>query len=118
MINLNKISKLGIGTYRMTVNNLEHVNSLQYAIDNGVNLIDTASNYQFGDSEKLIGSLLKKNTRKKAFVLTKAGYVQGSDINTFSKILSTSRTIKISESFLYSIEPSFLEAQIMLLLSV
>jgi aryl-alcohol dehydrogenase-like predicted oxidoreductase len=112
MISLNKISKLGIGTYRMTHTYEEHINSLRYGIDNGVNLIDTASNYQFGNSEKLIGEVLDKITRKNAFIITKAGYIQGNDINDFSKILNTSRTIKIKDSFFYSIESSFLEAQI------
>ena len=113
MINFNKLSKIGLGTYRMTITNKEHINSLQYAIDNGVNLIDTASNYQFGNSEKLIGSILDESTRKKVFILTKAGYIQGSDVNTFSRILNTPRTVKINDNFLYSIEPSFLEAQIL-----
>jgi aryl-alcohol dehydrogenase-like predicted oxidoreductase len=112
MIDLKNISKLGIGTYRMNKNNQTHICSLQYAIENGINLIDTASNYQFGSSEELIGECLSKNQRKNAFIISKAGYVNGNDINVFAKVLDNPRTIKINDSFLYSIEPSFLEAQI------
>ncbi|WP_077399128.1 aldo/keto reductase [Cellulophaga omnivescoria] len=112
MINFNEISKIGIGTYRMTYESQEHINALQYAIESGVNLIDTASNYQFGNSEKLIGDLLKRTKRDKTFIITKAGYINGNDINRFSRILNSLRTIKVNNNFLYSIEPSFLEAQI------
>lgn len=112
MKKLDKISKIGIGTYRMNITNQEHCNALSYAIDNGVCLIDTASNYQFGNSEKLIGSVLNGKKRENTFIITKAGYIQGEDINTFSSILEPLRTIKINKNFLYSIEPSFLETQI------
>lgn len=112
MIELNEISKLGIGTYRMSINTQEHRISLKYALDSGINLIDTASNYQSGNSEKLIGSLLNKSIRDEAFVISKAGYVQGNDINTFSKVLKTPRTYKISDNFLYSLDEKFLEAQL------
>ncbi len=112
MQELSEISKIGLGTYRMSLRNPEHIQSLKYALDNGINLIDTASNYQLGNSEKLIGKVLDKKERKSAFIISKAGYVQGEDIIKFSNILNSSRTIRINNSFLYSIAPEFLEAQV------
>jgi len=112
MIDLKEISKIGIGTYKMFINNIEHIESLSFAISKGINLIDTASNYQFGDSEKLIGKLISQIDREKVFVISKAGYIQGNDILTFSKFLNNKGTIKISERFYYSIEKQFLQLQI------
>lgn len=112
MIDFNKISRIGIGTYRMNITNKEHLNSLRYAFEQGINLIDTASNYQFGNSERLIGSVLNGKKRENTFIVTKAGYIQGEDINAFSSILNKSRTIRINDNFLYSIDSLFLESQI------
>ncbi|KPM33412.1 Aldo/keto reductase [Croceitalea dokdonensis DOKDO 023] len=112
MIDVRNLSKLGIGTYRMSENDPSHFSSLNYAIEKGVNLIDTASNYQFGDSERLIGKVLDSNTRQNVFIITKAGYINGADITEFSKILNTPWTIKVRDNFLYSIEPKFLRAQL------
>ncbi len=111
MIDFTKISRLGIGTYKMTINDNNHQKAFEYALGKGINLIDTASNYQFGNSEKLIGSMLK-GMRKKVFLISKSGYIQGDDIKSYSYMLSSPRTIKISDNFLYSINSSFLEAQI------
>ncbi len=112
MIEINKMSNLGLGTYRMEIGNKTHQKTISYAVENGINLIDTASNYQFGNSEKLIGSVLNKKRRKDAFIISKAGYINGNDINVFSENLKSSRSIKINESFYYSIEPNFIEKQI------
>jgi len=112
MIDLKDISKIGIGTYKMSSNSTKHIESLNYAIDCGINLIDTASNYQFGDSERLIGNLISQINREKVFIISKAGYIQGNDKKKFSSFLDNKRTIKISEGFYYSIEKEFLELQI------
>lgn len=111
MIKISDITPIGIGTYRMTLGNIEHQKALKYALENRINLIDTASNYQFGNSEKLIGSILKEN-RKDQFIISKAGYISGPDIKEFSKFLENSRSIKINNNFFYSIEPNFIKKQI------
>lgn len=112
MISINKISKLGIGTYRMTISNKEHFSSLQHSIDNGVNLIDTSSNYQFGNSERLIGEIISKNDRKQLFIISKAGYIEGDDVKEFADLLNLETTTKIDDGFYYSFEKSFLKKQI------
>lgn len=112
MIEINKMSNLGLGTYRMDINNTEHKKTTSYALENGINLIDTASNYQFGNSERLIGSVLDKKKRKGTFIISKAGYINGDDIHRFSENLKNSRSIKINDNFYYSIEPDFIEKQI------
>jgi aryl-alcohol dehydrogenase-like predicted oxidoreductase len=111
MINLHELSKVGIGAYRMTSANTEHTAALEYALEKGINLIDTASNYQFGNSEKLIGDTIK-NIRKNIFLISKAGYIQGSDIHTYSSSLNNSKTTKINDKFYYSIDTSFLKKQV------
>ncbi|MBA5629240.1 aldo/keto reductase [Moheibacter lacus] len=111
MINLENLSKIGIGTYRMSIENNNHREALEYAIDNGINLIDTASNYQNGNSEKLIGKLIDSSLRENVFIITKAGYIQGDDINKLSSI-NKNKIVHINERFYYSIDKSFIELQI------
>ncbi|EJG01450.1 aldo/keto reductase [Flavobacterium sp. F52] len=108
MVNLKNLSKIGIGTYRMSIQDLEHRNSLNYAIEKGINLIDTASNYQNGDSEKLIGNFIKDSERKNVFVVTKAGYIQGDDIEKI-KGLNIKKLIKITNHFFYSLDKKFIK---------
>ncbi|MGQ7856702.1 aldo/keto reductase [Pedobacter sp. WC2501] len=75
LIALEDLSKIGIGTYRMSVSNNDHIAALKAAMEYGGTLIDTASNYQYGKSEALIGSFIKENPQKDVFVITKAGYI-------------------------------------------
>ena len=49
MILHKNISKIGIGTYKMTNNIINHKEAIEYALEKGINLIDTASNYQNGN---------------------------------------------------------------------
>ena len=54
MIALDNISRIGLGTYRMSLMNNKDIHTLHYAVKSGVNLIDTASNYENGNSELLM----------------------------------------------------------------
>jgi aryl-alcohol dehydrogenase-like predicted oxidoreductase len=110
MIKIDSISKIGIGTYRMNNDSIVHQESLNYAIESGINLIDTASNYQNGGSEKLVGHIITKQERENTFLITKAGYAQGSDINKISQN-NIKSFIKISDTFYYSLDVEFIKMQ-------
>ena len=77
---------VGFGGYRIDIAEPEHREALKAALLNGCNLVDTASGYGNGNSEKLVGSVLEelisKNQiqREEVIVVTKAGYVQGDNL--------------------------------------
>ena len=72
-------SEISLGTWQLGSRWGEPFNAevaeqtLQTAVDNGINLFDTADIYQDGESEKAIGRFLLKNKDKKIFVVTKMG---------------------------------------------
>ena len=77
------ISRLGLGTWQAaggeswsghSDNDLLSV--YHYALDNGVNFIDTAPVYGNGHSEELVGRLIADYTRDKLFIATKCGLPQ------------------------------------------
>ncbi|MCS3901602.1 aldo/keto reductase [Methanococcus voltae] len=64
------VSILGFGAMRFPLKNgridkLKTEEMLKYAIDNGVNFIDTAFPYHFGESEIFLGNFLSKNPEYK-----------------------------------------------------
>ncbi|SIQ80652.1 Aldo/keto reductase family protein [Chryseobacterium sp. RU37D] len=110
MLNINEISKIGIGTYRMT-NNSEDSGVLNYALKSGINIIDTASNYGFGESELLLGNNISKQMRSSIFIVSKVGYIQGEDINRV-KNMDDLEYVELNEHFLFSIAPEFISFQL------
>lgn len=110
MVKIEDISKIGLGTYRMGTNDLENIKVLQYAIDAGINLIDTASSYNSGTSELLIGNSINEITRTSIFIVSKAGYIQGEDIDRIRE--NNLEHIEVNESLLFSIDPDFVSFQI------
>lgn len=61
-----KVSAVGFGALRV-----KEPAVLFKALDLGVTVIDTAHTYQNGNSEKLVGTVLKEFGRKKAVIITK-----------------------------------------------
>lgn len=103
------MSKVGFGAYRVSVKSQEHREALRLALENKISLIDTSSNYTGGESEKLIGEVLKTSSYR-PLIVSKAGYLQGENIelaNQYSEDL-----VDISANLKHSIHPVFIEDQL------
>ncbi len=106
------MSIIGFGGYRVSIESKGHYEALKYALDSGCSLIDTSSIYTNGDSEKLIGKVLKESNYRPTIV-SKVGYIQG---GVFDVIKDNDELqadlVKFSENIYHSIHPSFIENQL------
>lgn len=91
-----KPSALGFGTMRLPVinNNSARIDEKQaremiyYAIDHGVNYVDTAYPYHKGESELFLGKILKGSYREKVKIASKLPVVLVNEGNDFDRFLN------------------------------
>lgn len=88
-----KVSRLCMGTMNMgskqwkpwIYDEKESQPIIQHALDNGVNFIDLADFYSFGEGERVVGNILKRISRREDLVITtKVGYALGEPENAYS----------------------------------
>ena len=106
---------IGFGGCRVSVTSDEHREALEKAVDLGISLIDTSANYTNGDSEKLIGEVLKKS-QNKPLLVSKVGYIQGGNLQVIEELNNEGKAVeelvKVNESLWHSIHPDFIRNQI------
>jgi aryl-alcohol dehydrogenase-like predicted oxidoreductase len=112
VLELDNLSRIGFGCYRVTVDSQSHYDALLHALASGCNLIDTASTYAGGKSEELVGRVLQDSQRE-AFVVTKAGYVPSALMaQELSEQIPETDVTALPNGAYYSINPDFLRLQI------
>ncbi|MBX9703986.1 MAG: aldo/keto reductase [Silvanigrellaceae bacterium] len=120
------VSPVGFGSYRIGLSQglgyPECENALQLALKKSLNLIDTSTNYGDGQSEILIGKCLAHSisqgvcTRENIVVVSKAGYLQGSNLE-LARVKEMhgepfEDVVKFGADVWYCIHPSFLIDQV------
>jgi len=73
-----KLSELGLGTYLGELDeetDRRYAHTIELALEKDINVIDTAINYRYMKSERVIGDVLSRVGRERAFVSTKGGYI-------------------------------------------
>ena len=88
------VSRIGLGTWAIgggpawggDKDESESIKTIQAAPGMGVNLIDTAPGYNFGNSENIVGKALSGMKRESAVVITKCGIVWTRKGGLFNKV--------------------------------
>ena len=88
------ISRIGLGTWAIgggpawggDKSKDESIATIQKCPELGVNLIDTAPGYNFGQSERIVGEALNGMDREKVAVMTKFGIVWTREGALFNKV--------------------------------
>jgi aryl-alcohol dehydrogenase-like predicted oxidoreductase len=118
------VSRLGFGTYRVGLREAEHREALENALRKGCNLIDTSTNYMDGESEELVGAVLRDMiragdfTRADIIVVSKIGYVQGQNLTQARAREKSGKPypemVKYGDDIWHCIHPDFLADQLTL----
>ena len=110
------MSNFAFGTYRISDLNPQHIEALKEAIDSGIKLIDTSTNYMDGGAERAVALALRsfdEDVRDSIKIVSKFGYIQNSTLQR-DKESPFEDVVNYSESCHHSIAKSFLQDQLTL----
>lgn len=108
------MSNFAFGTYRITDKNPQHIQALIEAIESGIKLIDTSTNYMDGGAEKAIAKALRSfddEKRASVEIVSKFGYIQGTTLARH-KDEHFEDVVEFSESCFHSISKTFMLDQL------
>jgi aryl-alcohol dehydrogenase-like predicted oxidoreductase len=79
-----KVSEIGLGTleFGRRLNERESISVMDYALDMGINFIDTADVYNDGRTEEYVGKAIR-GKRSRVIVATKFGIANGESPNNY-----------------------------------
>ncbi len=103
------LSAIGLGTYLGEVDDetsARYEQAIARALALGCNVIDTAINYRFQESERAVGRALHGATRDEVFIATKGGYVP------FDRALAQLQQKQFAEAAGAYVERTFIETGI------
>ncbi len=116
------VSQAGFGGYRVEKDNGSHEQALRFALQNGINLIDTSANYGDGRSEELIGRIVTELVdggelkREQVVIVTKVGYLQGFNLALAQQRKREGRPfpqiVHYAEGLSHCLHPEFLADQL------
>ncbi len=108
------MSNFAFGTYRITDQNPQHIQALREAIESGITMIDTSSNYMDGGAERAIALAFRSfddNIKKSVEIVSKYGYIQGFNMQLHEQ-KKFEGVVEFSKHCFHSISPSFMRNQL------
>jgi len=116
------VSGIGFGGYRVDDQQPEQRAALELALRSGLNLIDTATNYADGRSERLIGEALvslsdkRELERAEVVLVSKIGYVQDRNLELAAARKKLGKPfpemVEYSEGLWHCVHPEWLAEQL------
>jgi len=108
-------AQFAFGTYRISDHEPSHIQALVSAVESGVTLIDTSTNYMDGGAERAIAQAFNK-LPDEAFanveVVSKFGYIQGTTMARLKASDGIDDVVEYSETCYHCITPEFLQDQL------
>lgn len=108
-----KVSALTIGTWAMggvgwgEIHKSDSIQAIHAMLDYGVNSIDTAPGYNFGESERIVGEAIK-GRRDKVFVTTKTGVYNTKEI-PFVKDCRRDSVLRLCDESLRNLQTDYID---------
>lgn len=113
------MSNFAFGTYRISDINPQHIEALKEAIESGIGMIDTSSNYMDGGAERAIAAAFREfdeDKKDEVEIVSKFGYLQGTNLLNYKEdpsiIQNEDEIVKYSEECYHSIAKSFMYEQL------
>jgi len=109
------VAKIGLGTYRISDQNPEHIQAIKTAAEVGVDLIDTSTNYMDGAAERAIALAfhsLPDNMIAGIEIVSKYGYIQGTMLKRIQEGEHFPEMVKYAEHIYHCISPEFMQDQL------